>query len=71
MAEQWGDRIATVVDVLDAHRWKTMGVASVECECGEILYGDESLTQFPADEAFRSHLARAVLDAIESGAENG
>lgn len=61
MAEQWGDRIATVADVLDAHRWKTMGVASVECECGEILYGDESLTQFPADEAFRSHLARAVL----------
>ncbi len=33
--------------------------------------GDESLTQFPADEAFRSHLARAVLDAIESGAEHG
>lgn len=51
---------------LDAHRWKSMGVASVQCECGAILYGDESLTQFPADEAFRRHVAESVIHATAS-----
>ena len=45
------------------HRWKSMGVASVECECGAILHGAETLTQFPADEAFRRHLANSALEA--------
>ena len=45
------------------HRWKSMGTASVECECGEVLYGPGNLTQFPADEAFRRHLADAMLAA--------
>lgn len=50
--------------VLDIHRWKSMGVSSVQCECGEILYGDGSLTQFPADEAFRAHVAAEIARAI-------
>ncbi len=52
--------IEAAAELLSVHRWKSMGVASVECKCGEILYGDSSLTQFPADEAFRKHLAEAV-----------
>lgn len=51
-------------DVLSVHRWKSMGVASVECECGEILYGNDRMTQFPADEAFRKHLADAAMAVI-------
>ena len=42
-------------------REDVMGAASVECECGAILFGPASLTEFPADEAFRLHLADAVL----------
>ena len=38
-----------------------MGVASVECECGAIVHGDAD--PFPADEAFRGHLATAILEA--------
>jgi hypothetical protein len=50
--------VTAAAPVLGVHRWKSMGVASVECECGDILYGDES-----ADEAFREHLARAAVEA--------
>lgn len=50
-----------IAQVFDTHRWKSMGVTSVECECGEILYGDHNLTKFPADDAFRAHLAEGVL----------
>lgn len=56
--------VEAAAEVLSVHRWKSMGVASVSCECGAILYGDSSLTQFPADEAFRKHLARAALAVI-------
>lgn len=52
--------VEDVAGVLDVHRWKTMGVASIECECGETLHGAGSLAQFPADQAFRQHIARAV-----------
>lgn len=58
------DRIA---EVLNAHRWKAMGVRSVECECGEILSQDAdapALTAFPADEVFRRHIASEVARAI-------
>lgn len=50
-----------VAEVLNTHRWKTMSPKSVECECGEIIHGDDTLTGFPADEAFRHHIADAVL----------
>lgn len=60
--EQLVEKAATV---LAEHRWKSMGVSSVQCECGEILYGDGSMTFFPADEAFRRHIAETVLDALE------
>ena len=62
--------VEKVAEVLNVHRWKSMGVASVECECGEILYGPEGLTQFPADEAFRLHVARATIAALENGVTN-
>jgi hypothetical protein len=58
MSNQTRDALA---EALGAHRWKSMGVASVECECGDILYGDSSMTQFPADARFRQHLADAIL----------
>lgn len=67
--EVWPETDA-IMAVLDAHRWKSMGVSSVECECGQILYGqgdDEPLTQFPADEAFRRHVAAEVLRAFRPG----
>lgn len=51
---------------LDTHRWKTMGVNTVECECGEVLgdlVEDAALRTFPADEVFRAHLAHSVLKA--------
>lgn len=52
--------LESMAAVLALHRWKTMGVASVECECGDILQGDGSLTRFPADEAFRNHVAEKM-----------
>ena len=52
-----------VAKVLDIHRWQTMGVTSVQCECGEIIHGDSSLTAFP-DQAFREHIAQAILALI-------
>ena len=55
--------IEAAIAAFATHRWKSMGVASVECECGAILYGAGNLTQFPADAAFRRHLAEAALEA--------
>ena len=52
---------AEVAEVFDQHRRKSMGVASVTCECGEILHGDDNMTQFSADEAFRLHMASHIL----------
>jgi hypothetical protein len=58
--------IASVVQVLDHHRWKTMGVDSVECECGAILTSTEPpLTRFPADEVFRLHMAQFIVAALD------
>ena len=57
------EAVAGVMDILSVHRWKSMGVASVECECGAIVTGDASLTQFPADKEFRRHIATKILDA--------
>lgn len=59
-----------IMQVMDVHRWKSMGVSSVQCECGEVCYGDESLTQFPADEAFRRHVADEVMKAIHDPYDN-
>src|SRR5665647_2871522 len=60
--------VASAVEVgaraVNDHRWRSMGVGSVQCECGAILHGDDSFTQFPADATFRAHLAAAVLSAI-------
>lgn len=58
-------QIEQIMEVLNTHRWESMGVSSVSCECGEICYGDESLTQFPADEAFRRHVAEQVYSSEE------
>ena len=57
------EAITAAMAALATHRWKTMGVASVECECGVIISGQKDLTEFPADEAFRRHLAQALLEA--------
>lgn len=59
--------IDAFAEVLNVHRWKSMGVSSVQCECGEVLYGDESLTQFPADEAFRRHVAVHLAASMQPG----
>jgi hypothetical protein len=56
---------AAAAEALAVHRWKSMGVASAECECGAILYGDAD--PFPADEAFRTHLAGQILEAAWPG----
>jgi len=56
-------RVAAAAAALDRHRWKTMGVDSTLCECGEVVHGDAALTTFPADVAFREHIAVAMLTA--------
>jgi len=61
--------ITEVAEVLAVHRWKSMGLNTVECECGEILAGGMELTGFPADQAFREHLAQAVLNAAAAKLE--
>lgn len=73
------DNVERAAKVLDVHRWKTMGVSTVECECGEIIgvptfdtgdaIEDSVLQAFPADRAFRLHLARAALRAVLSEGE--
>jgi len=52
-------RVPAAMNALAVHRWKTMGTGSVECECGEVVHGDAD--PFPADEAFRRHLAEAMV----------
>lgn len=59
------DRVKAVMDVFNTHRWRTMGVSTVECECGQIFTGDGALTQFPADEVFRRHLAWEAICAAD------
>ncbi len=60
------EQIKAGAKALAVHRWKTMGVNSCECECGEIVFGNSALTEFPADEALRLHLAKSVLDAASA-----
>ena len=59
-------RLAVVMTVLDRHRWSSMGPSMVQCECGAVVTGpaNPNLTRFPADQAFREHMAREVLDAL-------
>jgi hypothetical protein len=69
-------QVQAAAAVLDVHRWKTMGLGTVECECGDVLSVDRAdtgdliedfvLTSFPADVAFREHIARAMLAAVEA-----
>ena len=70
------EMVDAATQALGVHRWKTMGVNTVECECGEIiglpdaertgdLIEDSILQAFPADLAFRKHLARVALEAAE------
>lgn len=59
--------IDRITEVLNVHRWKSMGVRSVECECGKVIsQGAETLTLtgFPADEAFRRHIAAEVTRVL-------
>lgn len=61
------DLIDRIAEVLNVHRWKSMGVRSVECECGEVIsQGADTLTLggFPADEAFRRHIAAEVTRVL-------
>lgn len=72
-----GQAVTAATEAIGAHRWKSMGTASVECECGEIIHGQSialgpsfdpdgpgyETAAFPADEAFRRHLATAALGA--------
>lgn len=58
----WNAAIAAATRALSVHRWRTMGATSVQCECGTICDGN-NLNAFPADEAFRAHLAGAILAA--------
>ena len=63
-----------VMAVLDVHRWKTMKGHSLTCECGVVLTLDDSAlvpedmsSEFyhsPLDEAFRRHIAEAVVAAL-------
>ena len=55
--------------VLGEHRWKSMGSTSVECECGEVVLGEAS--PFPADGAFRGHLADEILSEVGDATEMG
>lgn len=66
MIEIGSEEVEAAAGALGVHRWKSFSVSSVECECGEILHGDPSLISFPADEAFREHLAHAALTAARS-----
>ena len=70
------EMVEAATQALGVHRWKTMGVNTVECECGEIiglpdaestgdLIEDSILQAFPADLAFRKHIAHAALEAAE------
>lgn len=44
-----------------------MGASTVKCECGAVVSSETvDLAQFPADQAFREHIAREVLDALDS-----
>lgn len=64
-AEITDSMVANAARALDVHRWKDMGIDWVSCECGarmENPYADP-LTAFPADVAFRAHLARAAIRA--------
>lgn len=63
----------TVARALDRHRWKSMGVSSVECECGEVIHAndEEPLAQFPADEAFRHHVGAEAVAALGLTEEYG
>lgn len=53
-----------VSEVLGEHRWKDMGIDWCSCECGEIMRGESLLTTFPADEAFRAHLAQRLAECF-------
>lgn len=54
-----------VASVLDLHRWSSMGTGTVLCECGALIQGDGDLRGFPADKAFRHHIAAAVLANLD------
>lgn len=56
--------IEQAAELLSVHRWKSMGLNTVECECGAILSGGMELTGFPADQAFRDHIATATLPVV-------
>jgi hypothetical protein len=53
--------VGQVVGALGVHRWKSMGVGTVECECGAVVTGE---WPHDSDEAFRWHLAHVVLDSL-------
>lgn len=56
--------IERVAAALDVHRWKYMGVDWCSCECGAVMRGDGSLTEFPGDKEFRMHIGRSVASAV-------
>ena len=65
------DSVDQVMEVLDDHRWKSMGVESVECQCGAIVFAakeDPTLTLFPADRVFRQHIANEIIEKLNRDA---
>lgn len=67
MADFLAERLDEVMEVLDAHRWKSMSPSSVECECGEQVFistATPTLTMFPADREFRKHIAQSIIDRL-------
>jgi len=55
-----------IAEAINVHRWKDMGIDWCSCECGEVLRGDGSLAAFPADAAFRMHLASVIAALVSS-----
>lgn len=56
--------VGEIAQVLDQHRWKTMGVDFARCECGQLCRDDGSLTRLPGDQAFRTHVAEQIVQVL-------
>jgi len=58
--------IEKVMAALDVHRWKRHNGNELECECGAVVTGEQPGEYYhsPLDEAFRRHIAQAVVEAL-------
>lgn len=61
--------LAAAVKALDAHGWTTAGADTAQCVCGVVIGPDTGAGRSTADSvpmSFRTHIAKAVLDAVEA-----